>query len=318
MTTATTSTPRKLLSALAIVTLFLVCLGSYVRVTGAGLSCPDWPLCYGQVVPKLEYGVAQEVLHRAIASVVVVLTLLLVVVLRRSPLRRLRAMSILLFLLVIVQAVFGGLTVLIRLDPIVVTTHLVLGTTFFQIAALLATDRSKEIVASELDKQRLQRLTGLAVALLCFQIVIGGYMTASGASLACSDHFLCTSIILSGHPTSAQLVHFLHRLTGFAVLATMAALALRAIRTPGLKAGIRGHLGGLAITTALQIGVGLWNYVVGISTTLSVIHILLAQLLLFSLLSTHFRLSGGTGMWKIRPEDIRNDDRKSTEARRVI
>ena len=59
---------QKSLKILSLLTIVLIALGSYVRATGAGLSCPDWPLCFGRAVPKFEYGVAQEVIHRYIAA----------------------------------------------------------------------------------------------------------------------------------------------------------------------------------------------------------------------------------------------------------
>ena len=134
----------RLFSALiAFLSLILVALGGYVRATGAGLSCPDWPLCFGRVVPDFAQGVTQEYLHRVLAGLVGLLMVGLVTVAyraRREQPRFLR-ISIFLLLLVIVQAVFGGLTVTMKLNPHVVSTHLLLGTLFLQLIALVPLER---------------------------------------------------------------------------------------------------------------------------------------------------------------------------------
>src|SRR5689334_16517053 len=67
---------RAFAACLGAVSLVLVALGGYVRGTGAGLACPDWPLCYGRAVPaELKPGIAQEVGHRYLASIVFLGTL---------------------------------------------------------------------------------------------------------------------------------------------------------------------------------------------------------------------------------------------------
>lgn len=117
-------------------------LGSYVQGTGAGLSCPDWPTCQGQIVPAYNSLVYIEFIHRVFASFVSVLIILLLILtyLHRNetseelgadqkPVRteigqkRLQLMWFVTMLLII-QVIFGGLTVILQLDPIVVMVHL--------------------------------------------------------------------------------------------------------------------------------------------------------------------------------------------------
>ena len=118
-------------------------LGSFVQGTGAGLSCPDWPTCQGQIIPQYNTLVYIEFIHRLFASFVSVLILLLLYLtyVHRNEIatelfgenhkeitkpvghKRLRLMFLVTLLLAI-QVIFGGLTVLLHLDAIVVMIHL--------------------------------------------------------------------------------------------------------------------------------------------------------------------------------------------------
>src|SRR5215831_5434727 len=93
--------------ALAIATYLLILIGGLVHGTGSSLACPDWPTCYGSLLPKMEGGVAVEHSHRLAAATVVILTLVLAAVVTRSRLpahRPLRRVAWLAVGLVAVQA----------------------------------------------------------------------------------------------------------------------------------------------------------------------------------------------------------------------
>src|SRR4051795_10636605 len=70
--------------ATAAATYVLILIGGLVHGTGSSLACPDWPTCYGTMLPKMEGGVLVEHSHRLAAGVVVILTLLLAILLGRS------------------------------------------------------------------------------------------------------------------------------------------------------------------------------------------------------------------------------------------
>ncbi|MEO5766892.1 MAG: COX15/CtaA family protein, partial [Polyangia bacterium] len=70
--------------ATAIATYLLILIGGLVHGTGSSLACPDWPTCYGTMIPKMEGGVAVEHSHRLAAGTVVILTLLLAALITRS------------------------------------------------------------------------------------------------------------------------------------------------------------------------------------------------------------------------------------------
>src|SRR5262252_6208277 len=120
--------------ATAVATYLLILIGGLVHGTGSSLACPDWPTCYGSLMPKMEGGVLVEHSHRLAAGTVLVMTLLLAISLARSATpvqRRLRPYGWLAVGLVIIQAVLGGVTVLLRLPTPISTAHTATSVLFF-------------------------------------------------------------------------------------------------------------------------------------------------------------------------------------------
>jgi len=125
----------------AAATFLLILIGGLVHGTGSSLACPDWPTCYGTMMPKMEGGVAVEHSHRLAAGTVVVLTLLLATLLARSARpehRSLRRVGWLAVALVFAQALLGGITVLLRLPTPVSTLHTATSLLFFSTTLYLA------------------------------------------------------------------------------------------------------------------------------------------------------------------------------------
>src|SRR5579871_804923 len=103
--------------ATALATYLLILIGGLVHGTGSSLACPDWPTCYGTLMPRMEGGVLVEHSHRIAAFTVVILTLALAVNLQWGitlpEQRRLRPFGWLAVGLVVAQALLGGITVLL-------------------------------------------------------------------------------------------------------------------------------------------------------------------------------------------------------------
>src|ERR1700722_1472094 len=132
---------RRLALAGALLAAAVVVLGAWVRLTDAGLGCPDWPGCYGHVYPNAGHGGAQtgflfgkalhEMVHRyfALTLVLVISSLLLWAALFRKDLDQPLIPVALLFGIVCLQGALGALTVTMRLKPLIVTAHLLGGLT---------------------------------------------------------------------------------------------------------------------------------------------------------------------------------------------
>ncbi|MEZ5355908.1 MAG: COX15/CtaA family protein [Bryobacteraceae bacterium] len=124
---------------LAVCTLFLVVAGASVTSLEAGLSVPDWPLSYGQVMPEMKGGIFYEHGHRMVATTVGFLTIILAVWLWRSDNRAwMRRLGFAALAAVCVQGLLGGLTVLYMLPKPVSISHACLAELFFSLICAIA------------------------------------------------------------------------------------------------------------------------------------------------------------------------------------
>jgi len=210
-------------------TYLLVVLGGLVRATGAGLACPDWPLCHGRLIPPLQGLVLVEYAHRLVASAVGGLTLAVVISAWRR--RRFRAHALLALLLVAAQIVLGGLTVRTELSAWLVVAHL--GTAMAFLATLTALTVRAWLPEAPARRTPFHALA-LATVLATFGLVLlGGYVSATAAGIACPDWPLCYGQLLPSL-SGAVAVQVSHRLAAAFVGVLILLTAWAAYRTqPG-------------------------------------------------------------------------------------
>jgi cytochrome c oxidase assembly protein subunit 15 len=173
----------------AVFTLFLVVAGASVTSKEAGLSVPDWPLSYGQVLPKMEGGVFFETGHRLVATTVGILTIILAIWLQRTdPRPWMRKLGWAALGAVIVQGLLGGITVLWLQPPWVSTAHACLAQLFFSTTASIALFTSKswlqgaEIV-EDYGRPSLRTLALIAPLMVLGQIALGAAFRHRAISL---------------------------------------------------------------------------------------------------------------------------------------
>lgn len=138
-----------IVSALSIYVLIVV--GGYVSSTRAGLACPDWPLCRGQIIPPLSPAVLTEYTHRVLSLVAGIAVFATAVVAWRRPSKD--AVTVWSFLgagLLVIQVLVGAVTVQTELEPVIVTLHLGLAVGVF--AAVLITAVLASLGASRSSK----------------------------------------------------------------------------------------------------------------------------------------------------------------------
>ncbi|HZU03234.1 MAG TPA: heme o synthase [Ktedonobacteraceae bacterium] len=176
-------------------TYLLVGLGVTVRVNNAGLSCPDWPLCYGRPFAFPDIGALLEEIHRYTASIVSVLVIVLTIsaLIWARKEKQVLIPALLVTPLLIVQIVLGGLTVLWKLPPEIIAAHLGTALAIFATVITIAVMAGTAAPNKEHpDKTRKFARLAMTTALLVYGLMLSGsYVVGSGASLACTSWPLC-------------------------------------------------------------------------------------------------------------------------------
>jgi cytochrome c oxidase assembly protein subunit 15 len=315
---------RKLAWVIVFFTFDLIVFGGFTRLTDSGLGCPDWPGCYGEANPFLAHAhiaAAEalmptgpvtkmkawiEMIHRFLAMGIGFLIIGLMIASwvqwRRSKGRTASPwLPAVLFLWVCVQGAFGAWTVTLKLQPVIVTLHLLFGMTLLALAAWLG-GREDNIVtpmpalapadATKLDNalRRLRPLAWLAGAVLLVQLALGGWVSTNYATLACNDFPLCQGQIVpdmdfqhgftlwrelgktaAGHylPFSAlTAIHWVHRNFAVVVVLVLGLAAWRAWRLPGLHGTARN----LALVLLAQASTGIATVFFSFPLAIAVLH----------------------------------------------
>jgi cytochrome c oxidase assembly protein subunit 15 len=309
-----------------VLALLVVTVGAWVRLTDAGLGCPDWPGCYGQlVVPDvssaaalaidgdygrpLEAGKAwREMIHRYLASTLGLICVALGALAwrnRRDPRQPTRAPFVLVGL-VIFQGLLGMWTVTLLLKPIIVVAHLLGG---FATLALLASLGRFRYAPSPVVAARVRALGAIAAAALVVQIVLGGWTSANYAALACPDFPTCQTqwwpqiadfgegfVLWRGLGIDYEggvldhparvAVHFTHRLGAIAAAVLIGLFGWRLLREPHARPDGAAVL----VVLLLQLGLGVSIILFGVPLTVAVAHNGIAALLLLTVLNANQRI----------------------------
>ena len=199
---------RNLILIALILTFGVVSLGAFVRLSDAGLGCPDWPGCYGKLTPHhaaeaIEAALAahpggpvthakawKEMVHRYFAGTLGLLVLALTVVAwrRRRDTRGGPVLPVLLLGLIVFQALLGMWTVTQLLKPLVVTAHLLGGMATLSLLLWLWLRERGEIHHGYYARvDHLRGAAAIALALVTTQIALGGWVSTNYAALACTD-----------------------------------------------------------------------------------------------------------------------------------
>jgi heme a synthase len=203
---------RKLVWFAVVYTFVVVVVGAYVRLSDAGLGCPDWPGCYGELTPHHAQGdiaraVAEqggthgpvslgkawkEMFHRYIAGGLglVILAITAMAWMQRRELRQSPWLATSLLVLVMFQAALGMWTVTMLLKPVIVTLHLLGGLATLALLAWLGLRQEKFPPASA-AAVRLRPWALLALLIVIAQIMLGGWVSTNYAALACVDFPTC-------------------------------------------------------------------------------------------------------------------------------
>jgi cytochrome c oxidase assembly protein subunit 15 len=205
-------------------TAFLIFVGGLVTSTESGLAVPDWPLSYGMFFPPMVGGIFYEHGHRMVASFVGLLTVILAIWMCISENRAwVRWLSIAAFLMVLLQGILGGLTVLYLLPTSISMTHACLAQTFFCLTVALALftspvwKRGLPVVQQSGERPGLGLLCSLTTAAVYVQLILGAWMRHTDSGLAIPDFPLAFGRVVPPFDSPNIAIHFAHRVGGVIV-----------------------------------------------------------------------------------------------------
>lgn len=266
--------------ALTAVTYGLLVFGASVRVHGAGLACPDWPLCFGELVPQLDFHIFLEWGHRVLASLVSFGYLGLAIAAFRTPEARRRIGSVLIVSGVVLatQVVLGGLTVLHLLAYWSVTLHLIFGNLF---CALMLACGVRLLDGGAVPAPVAAGVRGLAYALVAMvfvQMGLGGLVSSNYAGLACTEWPTCNGGVWFPVWDGIVGLQIFHRLGAYTLAAIAVALFLATRGVEGLR-----RPGELVLALVLgQVMVGIVNVLLAMPVEIAILHSAVADLIVLA------------------------------------
>ena len=325
---------RKLCQVTLFMTFDLIVFGGFTRLTDSGLGCPDWPGCYGQANPlqaHADIGAAQlamptgpvtltkawiEMMHRYLAMSVGVLIIAIVVIAWVrwcQSARRERhfnpTLPMWLLGLVCVQGAFGAFTVTMKLQPIIVTGHLLLALSLLALLAWQSARLGDNAAPLAPNAARLRTHALLAALLLALQIALGGWVSTNYATLACTDFPLCHGVwwpqmdFANGFTLWRKLgmtssgaylpfdaltaIHVTHRSFALVVATVLGWLAWRGLKVDGLGGLSRALLAGLG----LQLCTGIATVYLEWPLALAVLHNAGAAVLVVLIVMLNYKTS---------------------------
>lgn len=314
------SLTRRLVGFAILLTMVVIMLGAWTRLSDAGLGCPDWPGCYGHLmVPEKDHHLQRaaelfpgqqvvaekawpEMIHRYFAGA---LGLLIYAIAFLSWRKRHAghpvALPTFLAIWVTWQAALGMWTVTLKLWPIVVMAHLLGGfITLIGLAILHLNISFPEVLCTV--KKRTRTLAKVAVAVVFLQIMLGGWTSANYAALACTEFPICHAgwtehaDFAKGFephypgeknyefgllsPEARVAVHAAHRIGAYTTFAVLAVLIFFLWRERMAVARVFAPIIGLVLLVQMALGVA--NVMMQLPLNIAVAHNAVGALLLLT------------------------------------
>jgi heme a synthase len=323
---------RKLVRVSMFLTLELIAFGAFTRLTDSGLGCPDWPGCYGMANPFLAHDhiiAAEEIMphgpvtvmkawiemiHRFLAMTIglmsiVVLAWSLRLWKKTRQARYAPGLPLAILLWICLTGAFGAWTVTLKLQPVIVTGHLMLGMGTLALFTWLYC-RQQAVVAPSASAAvpgGVRALAAVSAAIAALQVALGGWVSTNYATLACNDYPLCGGKVIpdmdfghgftlwrelgmtsAGHYLPFQAltaIHWVHRNFALVVFALLAWTLARAWKVEHLRPLARG----IAVLLALQALTGISTIYLSTPLAIAVLHNAGAAVLVLLLTMLNYR-----------------------------
>ena len=264
----------------AVATAVLLFVGGLVTSTGSALAVPDWPLSFGKLFPRMTGGVLFEHGHRMLAGTVGLLTIALAVWLwLAEPRRWVRWLGATAAVTIVLQAVLGGITVLLRLPVAVAVSHAGLAQVMFCLNVTLALVtspgwRDAPAPVPDAGTPSLRALSAATVAAVYLQILLGALVRHTGAGLAIPDFPLAFGRLWPAVTSPLVAYQLAHRLGAAAATVMVLWTVGVVLRRHATMAALRGPATVLLALLAFQIYLGatiIWTRRAVVPTTTHVL-----------------------------------------------
>lgn len=320
---------KRIVLVSVILTLCVVVFGAYVRLTDAGLGCPDWPGCYGTLtVPESIEAITKaqqiypdspvestkawiEMIHRYLAGALGILILIIgyTSYKKRKEIAVPVALPIFLVLLLLMQAALGMWTVTMLLQPTIVTLHLLGGMSILGILTFIAHRHLGSVNNNISINAGLLFAIRFSLVLLFLQIMLGGWTSTNYAALACTDYPTChgamvpamdfknafsifreLGLTIEGESLSLEALHAIQWVHRVGAIILSIYLVIMAISLSAYP-GIRFYKNLLLVVLAIQFIIGIANLLLHLPLALATAHNLGAALLVIILVIINSRVT---------------------------
>ncbi len=244
-----------MLAKTALGLLFILLIwGNAVSGLKAGLACPDWPLCHGEVIPPFRWDIYVEFSHRVIGGITSIILFILCYRRFRTYAKNYKIFPLLVVVLLLFQIVLGGIVVLAKLPVNLTTIHFSNAIIIFSITLYM-------VYFDGITRKPDLRFSGpaglfFALFLLVFiQASLGAYVRHLGAGLACPDFPTCLGYWIPPELSGKVLAHFTHRAVAYLLTIAFIFVLILSGRSERLKQA-RKNMSRAVALLLLQIGLG--------------------------------------------------------------
>lgn len=276
-----------MLAKTALGLLFILLIwGNAVSGLKAGLACPDWPLCHGEIIPPFRWDIYVEFSHRVIGGITSIVLFILCYRRFRTYRKNYRILPLLVVLLLLFQIVLGGIVVLTKLPVDLTTIHFTNAIIIFSITLYM-------VYFDGVIRKPDFRFSGpaglfFALFLLVFiQASLGAYVRHLGAGLACPDFPTCLGYWIPPELSGKVLAHFTHRAVAYLLTVVFIFVLILSRKSERLKEA-RKNMSRAVALLFLQIGLGIVVVTSKLVFYVTAVHLAIGLLILSLCLLTWF------------------------------